>query len=318
MADTPPLPSLEQAVGLLEAGQTQQAISLLEALTRADAANVGLWLNLGQAYNRIGARQEAVIALKRATQLRPDAAPAWVGIGVAYGFLNQHAQAVHALERAVALGDDSGHAHLNLARALALVGRNREAVAAARCALDKLPGNDHAAYGLALALRAWAHDAGNPEPARAGAEALAALRGFLQAFPDSALAPEARDACAENTGDADAPLREDMVALLHQACAQYDEIEHEYGGRWGLGPIVFEIGTLVQGGLNLDTPDTRYTLYSLPEQAFSGAQLLAYLYAGARRLTIAVDLGIDLRREYDEVMRTHTPPPRSRHPADPL
>jgi len=314
MADTP---SLEEAQALLQAGHTPQAISLLEALSRSEPANADVWLNLGQAHNRIGARQEAVIALKRATHLRPEAAAAWVGIGVAYGFLNQHAPAVQALQRAVAL-DDGGHAHLNLARALALVGRGREAVQAARHAQHRLPDNDHAAYGLALALRAWAHDATNPQAAESAAEAQAALRRFVLTFPDSPLAPEARDALAEPLADADTPLREDMLPLLRQACAQYDEIERDCGGRWGLGPIVLEIGTLVQGGLNLDTPDTRYTLYSLPEQAFTGAQLLAYLYAGAQRLTIAADFGIDLRREYAEVMRTHTPLRHGRHPADPL
>ncbi|HZE92820.1 MAG TPA: hypothetical protein VE029_14095 [Rhizobacter sp.] len=312
---TPVHPTLAQAINLLEAHRPAEALSLLEAIHQAGDTGFEVMFHLGVARNRIDARQEAVMAFKCATQLRPDATLAWVGMGVAYGFMNRHGLAIEALQRAVDLGDVSGQAQLNLGRALTIAGRCREGMAMARQARDMLPDNDLAAYAVCLALNACSLDPANADPQASLAEVDAALGAFIVAFAPSPLLEEARDLrdqIAHRRGRrADAALRSDVLAGLHTALQEFDALHAAWGGRAGIAPIVLEIVTLLQSGrLDASAAAARYTLDSLPGRSFDRTQLLAYLYAGAKQLTITVDFGIDFEPEYELAVQQRQQPLR--------
>jgi hypothetical protein len=63
--------------------------------------------------------------------------------------------------------------------------------------------------------------------------------------------------------------------------------------------VTFEIALLGRSGLDINNPDSKYTLKSLPGK-FSGLQLVSYMYVGMKELAPDSDPGIDLSREYEQ------------------
>jgi hypothetical protein len=61
--------------------------------------------------------------------------------------------------------------------------------------------------------------------------------------------------------------------------------------------IALEIALKGQEGLNINDPDAKYTLKTLPGQ-FSGLQLVSIMYTAFKLIDPTVDAGIDLDAEY--------------------
>lgn len=68
-----------------------------------------------------------------------------------------------------------------------------------------------------------------------------------------------------------------------------------------IGQVVMEIGLLGQGGLQINKPEVRYSLTSLPGD-FSGLQLVSIMHAGIRLLDPKAETGTGLDREYEMAM----------------
>ena len=62
--------------------------------------------------------------------------------------------------------------------------------------------------------------------------------------------------------------------------------------------IAFEIAMVGRDGIDYSDPDRRFHLASLPEEEFSGLQLLALMYVGFRRVTPQHDTGLDFAELY--------------------
>ncbi|MEO6970992.1 MAG: hypothetical protein ABI217_08870 [Chthoniobacterales bacterium] len=58
--------------------------------------------------------------------------------------------------------------------------------------------------------------------------------------------------------------------------------------------IAFEIGMLGRSGLDYASPDKKYTLRTIPEEAFSGLHLMCLMHAGFKRIQPDIDSGMDL------------------------
>ena len=70
-----------------------------------------------------------------------------------------------------------------------------------------------------------------------------------------------------------------------------------------LGPdkirqITVEVAMKGQSGLDINDPEPKYTLTSLPGN-FSGMHLVSIMYAGFKALDPSIDAGIDLSAEYE-------------------
>lgn len=61
--------------------------------------------------------------------------------------------------------------------------------------------------------------------------------------------------------------------------------------------VVLEIATIGRQGLDVNDPDRRYSLRSMPGD-YSGLQLVSYLFVGMRRIAPEYDVGFDLAQEY--------------------
>jgi hypothetical protein len=66
--------------------------------------------------------------------------------------------------------------------------------------------------------------------------------------------------------------------------------------------IAFEIALKGRGGLDINDPDKRYTLNSMPGD-FTGLQMVSYMYVGFQITAPDQDVGIDLSAEYNEARR---------------
>ena len=63
-----------------------------------------------------------------------------------------------------------------------------------------------------------------------------------------------------------------------------------------------EIAMLGRSGLDINNPDQKYTLSSLPGK-FSGMRLLSMMYVGFQIIAPEHNVGIDLSLEYAEAKR---------------
>lgn len=108
-----------------------------------------------------------------------------------------------------------------------------------------------------------------------------------------AKAARTRIAQANLRGAAPGGLRMDVVMYIADALQKFGE----------LGPrrrqeIAFEIALLGQRGLDINDPEPKYALKTLPGK-FSGLHLLAIMYAAFRQIDPTLDSGADFAREYE-------------------
>src|SRR5689334_3343214 len=68
--------------------------------------------------------------------------------------------------------------------------------------------------------------------------------------------------------------------------------------------IGFEIALLGRSGLEVNNPDRKYTLRTLPGQ-YTGLQLMSYMYVAFKQVAPEQDIGFDLSSEYDQALQLH-------------
>ncbi len=66
--------------------------------------------------------------------------------------------------------------------------------------------------------------------------------------------------------------------------------------------IGFEIAMLGTRGIDVNNPESRYSLKSLPGE-FSGLHLLSIQYVAFKKIAPAQDIGFDLSVEYQAALR---------------
>ena len=71
-----------------------------------------------------------------------------------------------------------------------------------------------------------------------------------------------------------------------------------------MGLVVTEITLLGRQGLDINDPEQKYELRTLPG-SYSGLQLVSMMYVGMKRLQPAADTGFDLSKEYQAALSLH-------------
>lgn len=281
---------LDMVMPMLQSGRLKEALPYLEALDKQMPGHAQVLYNLGICYSELGQFDEAIIRLKRAVQVEPRHAHAWVGIGTAYFRMRKSEQALEAFGKALDIDPEDPYARRSMGGILVASGKPAEAVEHLRIALQALPDDPQAIFGLASALEAVGSD-----------ESVAEADGLYQRLirehrnsPAGEMAEKARTALAHKQlrAGSTAGLRLDVVAYLREAMALFDKV-----GAKKMQQIAVEIAMLGRSGLDINDPQTRYTLKNLPGQ-FSGLQLLSYLYAAFQRIDPGADMGADFAQEY--------------------
>lgn len=282
---------LNFVLDMLNEGRINDAIPILEALARSHPADEEILYNLGLAYSETGEFDQAIIRLKRLVTLAPKHARAWTAIGVAYQRMGKPELAMDAMSRAVTADPNDGYAQRNLGAMLLGRGHHQSALDHFRQAHAAIPDDAQSTYGLAAALEA----AGGTERLT---EADDLYKQVLERFPKSVVAAPAREA---RTRLAQHSLRQavgamprpDVVMYIANALETFKQI-----GDQRRQEVAFEIAMKGQQGLDTNSPEQKYTLRSLPGK-FSGLQMVAIMYAAFRQMDPTVDVGIDLRQEYE-------------------
>lgn len=276
---------------MLQAGRIREAVPYLEALSKAQPDSVDVLYNLGVAYSELGEYDQAVIRLKKAVQLRPTHAHAWTAIGVAYQRMGKRDLALEPMTKAVEADPADGYARRNLGAMLLGLGHKEEALEHFRKARSALPHDPQTLHGLASALEAVGGDANLEE-----ADELYLV--VIERFPASPVAEHARQArtrLAQGNMRANVAggLRPDVMMYIAGALDTFDRV-----GPKRRQEIALEIALKGQSGLEINDPEPKYTLKSMPGK-FSGLHLVSIMYAAFKQIDPKMDPGIDLQREYD-------------------
>ena len=282
-------------LGLLQHHYLEDAPPILEALDgMIDDAEIAY--NYGICLSELGRIDESLKPLQRCVDLDHEYTNAYVGLGVAYTMLGRNEDAERALREAVHQDPENAHAKRNLAAVLARSGKSKEALPFFREAASLAPDDPGAQLGLAQCL-----DQLGGDHRKEGDKVYDEIVHRFGDHPAAEIAKKARNRIAnEQLHDTvDGNVRMDAVFYMQGAMDEFaKKSQHE------IGQIVMEIALLGQGGLQINKPDKRYSLKSLPGD-FSGLQLVSIMHTGIRLLDPKADTATGLDREYELAIAMH-------------
>jgi tetratricopeptide (TPR) repeat protein len=286
------LDPFEYAVELLKKRQLPLAIPILTGLLKERPDDVGVLFNLGMAESDLGKLDEAIVHLTALLEKDPSHAHARIALGVAHGRAGRTDEAIEALLEAVTLAPDDPYARRNLGALLGKKGLTEEAEPHFREAVRHLPDDQQSLYGLGHILLAL----GGEERA---AEAEQLLQKAVELDPDSDIAELCRTERSRIAGTtfraaAGGRLRMDAVMYCMGAMKTFAAMPSEQ-----VKKVTFEIAFLGAKGLDVNDPEQKYQLRSLPG-AFSGLHLVSIMYVGFKLVDPKADAGFDLSAEYEE------------------
>ncbi|MGC8839299.1 MAG: tetratricopeptide repeat protein [Anaerolineae bacterium] len=153
---SPPLglaEALEQGRALLNAGDAEGAIAVLEPVVRGGSLSAEALFLLGNAYTEAGRLQEAEQAYRSALALEPDDPDTLSNLGVVLYRMQRPSEAVEQFQEAARLLPDDAEIRYNLGGALYTLGRVEEAIQAFEAARERDPNLPQVYLGLGYAYR---------------------------------------------------------------------------------------------------------------------------------------------------------------------
>lgn len=142
----------EYALTLLQRGDLDEGVTLMEVLLAADPHNADILYNLGMAYSDTGRTEDAIVLLSQLVEADPANAHAFVALGVARERNGDPSEALEALRTAIDLDPSNSYARRNLGGVLAKLNGFNEAEPHLREAVRLAPRDQQAIYGLAAVL----------------------------------------------------------------------------------------------------------------------------------------------------------------------
>ena len=287
-ANTDPL---QKVADILQEGNYDDGILLLELFLSDDPADTNILFNLGMAYSDQGELDRSIELLRKLIEKEPEHTNGLVALGVALLRANKIEEGISKLQAAVSQEPGNVWARRNLGAGLMQAGRSTDALEHLRRAVE-LKADDAAAwfgYGQALELNGdWR-------------QADTAYRKALDLDEFGEIAERARaalTALAEKSfrGDTQS-LRMDAVMYLLGALEKFENLSPEQ-----VRQIGFEIAMLGTRGLDVNSPETKYSLKSL-EGNYSGLNLVCYEYVAFKQFAPAQNIGFDLSAEYQTAMK---------------
>lgn len=282
---------LDKIAALLTEGNYSDGILLLEFFRSASPDDPDVLYNLGMAYSDQSQLARSIEILSHLISIDPKHVNGRVALGVALLRSNKNEEGLRELTIAVENGTDNPWAHRNLGAVLARLKRFPEAVKHLRIATELSPQDQLAWYGYGQALEAMdSEDADN---------------AYLQTIQIdeyskiAELARTARSNIAQKTFRSAIPgsIRMDAVMYCLGALEKFESMSMDQ-----IQKIGFEIAMLGTRGIDVNNPDSRYTLKTLSGN-FSGLHLLSIEYVAFKKFAPTQDIGFDLSAEYQAAMQ---------------
>ena len=284
--------NLERIAAILTDGNYLDGILLLEFFLSENSTDPDLLFNLGMAYSDKNELTHAIGLLSRLMSIQPEHVNGRVALGIALIRNNEAEEGVRELQAAAEQEPDNLWAQRNLGAGLMKLKRYPEAVGHLRRATELAPQDQPAWYGYAQAL----------ETVDSIEEADKAYIQAIELDEYSQLAELARKARSkiakgsfrERAVDV---LRMDAVMYCVGALEKFDSMSADEVQRIG-----FEIAMLGTRGIDVNNPESRYTLKNLPGE-FSGLHLLSIQYVAFKKIAPEQNIGFDLSAEYQAAMK---------------
>jgi tetratricopeptide (TPR) repeat protein len=289
--------AVDRIVDILKKGELSPAVLLLRLLLSDNPADPILLYNLGMALSDQNRLAEAMTFLEQLLQREPNHANGRVALGVAQMRAGNTDLAVQTLELALTLDPQNPWAHRNLAAGLLKLKRSEEGLQHIRQAVELNPKDELAWYGLGQALEVAGDAAGADD----------AYLKVIELDEYSRVAEPARQArsrLAQKTFRTRVPAgveRPDAVMYCLSALQKFTKLPPNE-----VQNIGFEIAILGVSGLEVNNPDRKYTLRTLPGE-FTGLQLMSYMYVAFKQIAPQQDISFDLSREYAQALQLFQP-----------
>jgi tetratricopeptide (TPR) repeat protein len=284
--------NLDKIAAILTQGNYLDGILLLELFLSEDPDNPDLLYNLGMAYSDQNKLSHSIALLTRLMSVKPDHVNGRVALGIALVRNNQEEEGVRELQTAAQKEPENLWAHRNLGGGLMRLKRFPEAAEHLRIATELSPQDQQVWYGYAQALEAL----DNIEAADKAYIQTIEIDGFSKIAD---LARKARSNIAKGTFRKNAPgaLRMDAVMYCVGALEMFEAMSVAQVQKIG-----FEIAMLGTRGIDVNNPESRYSLKSLPGE-FSGLHLLSIQYVAFKKIAPTQDIGFDLSVEYQAALK---------------
>ncbi len=279
-----PMDDLSKAVGLAKTGRYREAADLFESLLADDPCNAVVLYNLGMCFTDLGEPEKAVAALTQSLKYAPDEPNTLTALGVAYGALGRLDEAVQVLQKALTIEPDNPYALKNLGGVRGRMGQVEESLTLLARANSILPGDAATLFGLGLAH----HQKGELNTADRFYQEVLALDS-AEAVKEAARGGR-RDIAAANLKAKG--LRMDAVMYMVSAMNLFGDASPDK-----VREVGFEIAMKGRQGLDINDPDRKYSLHSLPGE-FTGLQLVSYMYVAFKQIEPELDVGVDLSEEF--------------------
>ena len=279
--------AIEQAIKLLEKRAYSHAEPILRAVATRYPDRKDVLFNYGMMLSDQGRLDEAIKLLFHLTSIDTENANAWNALGIAYLRNGQTDEAKKCLRQSYDLDSENGYTLRNLGALLAKE-NPKEAFPFLEKAAKLLPDDQQTQYGYALCLMQMSDK-------QEKADAIFKKAIDISPYSEiSELCRQERTKIAQSTMRGSAPngLRMDVVMYCQAALKRFEELGLEKAKQ-----ITAEIGLLGRQGLDINNPDKKYTLHSLPGE-FTGLQLVSYMYVGIKQMDNKMDAGINFSKEY--------------------
>jgi tetratricopeptide (TPR) repeat protein len=241
------------------------------------------------ALSDLGVFDAAQLHLLKVVHRDPENVNALVALGVALYRAGDSGAAKRRLEQALAIAPSNGYAHRNLAAIQGNLGERQGAIDHLRDAYRLMPDDQASAYGLAHALDEFGGEEGLEEADRL-------YKAAIALNPNSnlgELAKQARSRIAQKHMRAKGGgMRMDAVMYCLGALERFARMRRDEIQAVGL-----EIAMLGQRGIDVNNPDSLYTLRSIPDN-FTGLHLMCLMYVAFKEIAPDYDIGFDLSTEY--------------------
>lgn len=284
------MPTIDDAIEKLNRGKYEEGMVILQRLREQDPDDLTVAYNLGMVYSEMGLIDKAIETLRPCAERRGDPND-HTALGVAYTRGGKSQDAIREFEAALKLDPMDFFALKNFGAVLGQEGRTDESIAAFVKAIEVNPNAPEVVYGLGKAYEVK----GDLQKADEHYLRVLAIPGTS---PVRDLAKEGRTRIAGVGVKRDGTNMAAVFYLL-DALQTYDGLSRDE-----VQKIAFDVALLGQRGLDINDPEKKYRVKSLPE-TYSGLHMLCYMFVGFKIIDPALDAGIDLNEEYHAALQMH-------------
>ncbi|MFC2047923.1 tetratricopeptide repeat protein [Chloroflexota bacterium] len=275
----------EEAVNLASSGRLEEAKNIFEEIILEDPRNSQILYNLGMCFTDLNQPDQAIKVLEKSIEYNPNHSNSYVALGYAYSKMGDSESAEKYFLDALKLDPDNSYAMRNLGGLYGKTGDTKRSVFYLEKAYKINPQDSATTYGLGYSY----------QQAQDYSKADTYYRKVLEMNAPSDLKELTKNG-----------LREIAVASLKSKGLRMDAVMYmvsalelfEKESESRIKEIAFETAFKGREGLDINNPDNKYTIRSLPG-VFTGLQLVSYMYVGFKKIAPDQDVGVDLSQEYN-------------------